>query len=139
MCKDCRPAGVTDLAKPLVSDRFEPEWSAPEALAAVVAPLLDDATVIAANPAFDAGFLAAFLRDHGQAPTWHYRLRDIGSMAWGALARLCDFPDTLPLDASTDDLAQALGIDLSTFDRHTALGDCQLVAAMLRAIEGGLA
>jgi DNA polymerase III epsilon subunit-like protein len=103
--------------------------------------LLDGSTLVAANPTFDAGFLTAFLNEYHQAATWHYRLRDIGSMTWGFLAGqrqegayIGDLP---PMDASTDELAAAgLGIDLSRFERHSALGDVRLLAAMLDAIEG---
>lgn len=114
-------------------------WSQPRALAAVLAPLLNGATLIAANPTFDAGFLAAFLRRYGQAPTWHYRLRDIGSMAWGWLQanHLPHHLDTPGIASSTDDFAQALGIDPDDYERHSAMGDCLLVDAMLDVIEGG--
>jgi hypothetical protein len=114
-------------------------WSQPRALAAVLAPLLDRATLIAANPTFDAGFLAAFLRRYGQAPTWHYRLRDIGSMAWGYL-QAKHLPHHIPLvamDASTDDFARALRVEPDDYERHTAMGDCQLADAMLDVIEWG--
>jgi hypothetical protein len=144
MCSTCTPDRAHDLARPELTLR-DPEWSEPPALAAEVAPLLDGATIIAANPAFDAGFLAAFLARYGQAATWHYRLRDIGSMAAGYLARGYDpehagqeaSPQIPALDASTDEHALALGIDPTGFDRHTALGDCRLVQAMLDVIGGG--
>lgn len=139
MCKDCTPKRAHDLTLPL-GPRDKPEWSSPEALAADTARLLDGATIIAANPTFDAGFLAAFLRHHGQAPTWHYRLRDIGSMAHGWLHGYDNARDRRasrpPIDASTDDFARALGVDPDSFERHSALGDCRLVAAMFDAIEG---
>jgi hypothetical protein len=145
MCKRCTsPDRAYDLTRPrLRSD--EPEWSSPSALAAEVAPLLHNVTLIAANPTFDAGFLTAFLNHHGQAATWHYRLRDIASMAWGYLASTRDagltiaghVPPLPDMDAGTDDFARALGIDPDDYDRHTAIGDCHLVAAMLRVMEGG--
>lgn len=120
-------------------------WSQPRALAAQIAPFLHDATLLGANPAFDAGFLAAFLRHYGQAPAWHFRLRDIGSMAWAWLAcrnthQYASCTGRYPhpaMDASTDEFAEALGINLEGFERHTALGDCLLVGAMLDVIEGG--
>jgi len=141
MCGDCTPKRAHDLILPPLPGS-KPEWSSPEALAAEVAPLLDDVTVIAANPAFDAGFLTAFLKHYGQAGTWHYRLRDIGSIAYGCLCARRDegvvlAADVPLIDASTDDFALALGVDLSLFERHSALGDCHLVAAMLTAIDGG--
>jgi hypothetical protein len=136
MCTRCRPDRARDLTNRLEAE--EPEWSDPEALAADVARLLADVTLIAANPAFDAGFLAAFLRRYGQAPAWHYRLRDIGSIAYGYLYG-ADFPGykVPPIDASTDELARGLNVDPDDFERHSALGDCLLLAAMLDAIEGG--
>jgi len=114
-------------------------WSHPGDLAAHVAALLQDATLIAANPAFDAGFLAAFLLHYGHQPTWHYRMRDIGSMAWAWLQahHLPHQLATPAMDAGTDDFARALGIDPDGFERHSALGDCRLVEAMLAVIEGG--
>ena len=139
MCTRCKSDGVHDLTQPTVGRYGDPEWSGPAALAAEVARLLDNATLIAANPAFDAGFLTAFLNHHGQAATWHYRLRDIGSMAWAWLQahHLPHHLATPAMDASTDDFARAMGVDPDAFDRHTALGDCRLVAAMLDVIEGG--
>ena len=135
---DAVPAGhgeVWDLTK-----ASELLWSDPGDLAPHVAGLLDGATLIAANPTFDAGFLSAFLAAYGckEAP-WHYRLRDIGSMAWAWLQahHLPHHLATPAMDASTDDFARALGIDPEKFDRHTALGDCRLVAAMLDVMEGG--
>jgi hypothetical protein len=111
-------------------------WSDPADLAQVLTEhFLRDAVLVAANPAFDAGFLSAFLAHHGQAPTWHYRLRDIGSMAYGYLCRVATEPPAI--DASTDVMAEALGVDPGQFGRHSALGDCRLVNAMMRVIEGG--
>jgi DNA polymerase III epsilon subunit-like protein len=142
MCWECRPSGVYDLAG--VTDDDRPHWSGPSAVAAEVARLLDDATIIGANPAFDALFLTGFLRSNGQAPTWHYRLRDIGSIAHGYL-RACaalampgrDAAMGVPaFDASTDEFARALGVDPGKFERHSALGDCRLAAAMLAVVEG---
>lgn len=124
-------------------DRSAP-WTQPKSLAPVLARLLDDVTLIIAVPTFDDPYLKAFLRAYGQAPTWHHRARDIGSMAYGYL-RAClalgvegrdaalGVPDT---DAGTDDFARALGVDPDQFERHSALGDCRLVGAMLDVIEG---
>lgn len=133
-----RMTGVWDLTWS-GNGRF---WSDPADLALVLArSFLRDVTLIGAVPSFDAGFLSAFLVAHGENPQpWHYRLRDIGSMAAGWLACAVSegtYDSTLPLDAGTDDYALKLGIDLSRFDRHTALGDCRLDAAILNVIEGG--
>jgi hypothetical protein len=134
--------GTADLARPQSEAGIPVHcWSSAPKLAAEVTRMLDGKIIVAANPAFDAGFLSAFLRANGEAPTWHYRLRDIGSMAWGWLAAQhahgLYFGEIPAIDASTDELARALGVDPLGFDRHSALGDCRLVAAMLDVIEGG--
>jgi hypothetical protein len=145
MCAGCtRPERAWDLTMPPLRGD-SPEWSSPEALALDVARRLDDVTLVAANPAFDAGYLRAYLRHYGQAATWHYRLRDIGSMAWAWLqARARDAeaagsmmrPNVPPFDASTADFAVALGVDPGQFETHSALGDCRLNAAMLDVMTG---
>jgi hypothetical protein len=119
-------------------------WSNPCAVSVLLARMLDDATLIAAVPTFDAGFMADMLRAFGQAPTWHYRLRDFGSMAYGYLSACLalgaegrDAALGVPaLDAGTDEFAAALGVDVGKFERHTALGDCRLVCAGLDVMEG---
>lgn len=145
MCQKCvNPSRAYDLTVWAKSEYDDPEWSSPKALAAEIAPLLDGATIIAANPTFDAGFLTALLNRYGQAATWHYRLRDIGSMAFGYLCAFGEVgPPAVPagggvpaVDASTDVFAKALGVDPEDFERHTALGDCLLVDAMLDVMGG---
>ena len=124
-------------------------WSHPAALAVHLARLLDDVTLLCSVPTFDTAFLAAFLRAHGQAPTWNHRVRDFASAAWGFLTGRPDAatpviaiglepaPPLVPsLDAGTADFAMALGVDRTAYDLHTALGDCRLVDAGLDVIEG---
>lgn len=146
MCADCKsPSCAYDLTQPPLSKGGKPEWSSPLAVAQYVAPLLAGATLVAAVPSFDATkFLAAFLSHHGESPEpWHYRIRDIGSLAFGHLHGLRHryagegVPEIPPLDASTDDFARALGVDPEAFERHSALGDCRLVLAMMDVITGG--
>jgi len=121
--------------------------SDPAALAAVLASLLSGATWLGAVPAFDEKFIAPFLRLHGQGPAWKYRLRDLGSMAYGYLLGRNDgfraahpaalgMPAVPPMDASTDEFARALGVDPAAFGRHSALEDCRLFAACLAVIRG---
>lgn len=43
-------------------------------IATEVARLLDGATIVGAVPDFDARHLTRWLRDHGQAGSWHYHL-----------------------------------------------------------------
>lgn len=123
-------------------------WSHPPALAAHLARLLNDVTLLCSVPTFDTGFLTAFLRAHGQAPTWHYRVRDFASIAYGyltgkpeALAPVIPigvepYASVPALDAGTADFAAALGLDVRSYETHTALGDCRLVADTLDIIEG---
>lgn len=124
-------------------------WSHPPALALHLARLLDDVTLLCSVPTFDTGFLTAFLRKHGQAPTWNYRVRDFASVAYGYLTGRPDRatpviaygleaapPLVPPLDAGTIDFAVALGLNPSDYETHTALGDCRLVADGMDIIEG---
>lgn len=136
MCNDCRPNGrAYDLTAPAMRMHPDPEWSDPVAVAAVIAPMLSGATLICAVPTFDCHYLSKFLAHYGQSrQPWHYRARDIGSIAYGYLSGMG--VQAPPFDAGTDDFAKALGVDPDTFERHSARGDCQLVAGMLRVIEG---
>jgi len=56
------------------------------AVAGWLAVILDGATIVGANPAFDAAFMTRFLRSHGHAPTWHHHLVDVTALAAGFLA-----------------------------------------------------
>jgi len=131
--------GAVDLM-PIPEDRERDLWSDPYALASELCPLLYDVTLICAVPTFDSGFLDKFLLRHGCRQRWHYRVRDIGSIVYGYLCALAEFGtyfgEIPSIDAGTDEFARALGINLDRYDRHTALGDCRLVADMLDAVEG---
>lgn len=137
MCRGCAPEGA-----PAVNlagrnpDRGPEEWTSPQALADVLADMTEGAILWAANPAFDAGFLSALLKAHERVPAWHYRLRDIGSTAYGYLVATGQTGQPVPADAPTDWYALALGIDPAWFERHSALGDCRLVKTMLAVMEG---
>ena len=114
-----------------------PSWSCRTCLASHLAGLLKDATIIGAVPGFDERMLTALLTSYGMRPPWpwHYRVRDIGSMAYGYLSA-CLALGVPDMGASTDDFARALGVDPGQFERHSALGDCRLVGLMLDIIEG---
>lgn len=100
-----------------------------------VAKLLDQAHIVGAVPNFDEPFLAQLLRKHGHAPTWHYHLIDIESMAVGWLYGRFNLaatkpgsltPETLPPDLpwKSDELSRLCGVEPpSDEERHTALGD----------------
>lgn len=106
------------------------------ALALEVATLLDGAHLIAANPAFDAGHLDAFLRQHGQCLTVDYHYTDIGSLvrgwAHGSFASI-----EIPFPLKLADAARLARVDPADYDLHTALGDARLARDVFDAVTGG--
>ncbi len=86
-------------------------------IAAELAAILDGVVLAAANVAFDAGFLAAFLRANGQAPAWDYHLLEVESYAAGAIGMVPPW--------KLDRLAAELGVKLPD-GRHSALADARL-------------
>jgi DNA polymerase III epsilon subunit-like protein len=108
-----RPAKATSAAK----------------VAGEVARLTAGRQLVGACPWFDAGFLEAFLRRHGQAPAWHHRHRCVESMVAGKVGR-----DAGGLRSS----AMALGVAIpEEDDLHTALGDARLARAIYVTIMAG--
>lgn len=103
-------------------------------LARLLAPLLDGAVVVGCNPAFDRDFLKPFLRLHGQAYTCHYRPLCVTTMGAGYLYGQAFSPGDLPW--SSDRVADLLGLDVSDYDRHTALHDCRFARDQWDAITG---
>ena len=83
-------------------------------------------TIVAANPAFDAGFLRAHFG--GYAP-WHFRLRDIEVFADGVLG---GWPRPPSLKQIREALIE-LGHDIPEPD-HTARGDVLTLRAAWRAL-----
>lgn len=131
-----------------------------------LAQILDGATIVGANPAFDAAFMARFLRSHGQAPTWHHHLVDVAALAAGYLVGLrdgyndsvdwlADFHNASPHRGScqvpppdrdtvaapsvpwrTSDVAGRLVIECPPEQRHTALGDARWALAIYDRVMG---
>ncbi len=102
--------------------------SHPARAAEQFARLTHNAVLIGANPAFDAGFLEKWLRDNGACPGWHYRVVDVEAMAIGYLAaRDWSQAASLGVPWHSNALFATLGLDLTNYERHTALGDCRLV------------
>ncbi len=103
------------------------------------------AHLVGAVPNFDAEVLAARMRHHGIAPSWHYHLIDVEALAVGYLAATGKFVDPsggtlnlLPWDS--DKLTGLLGLDpVSAADRHTALGDARWARAIYDRVTGGAA
>lgn len=103
----------------------------PEQAAEQIARTLDGAHLAAANVAFDAAFLAKFLRANGHCPTWDYHLIEIESYAAGATAA------TPPW--KLDQLAQRFDIKIPE-GRHGAMVDARLARDVFdaaRAFRGG--
>lgn len=99
------------------------------AVAAELAPLLDGASLAAANVAFDASFLAAFLRANGQCPSWDYHLVEVESYAAGALGWVPPW--------KLDKLMTELGATIPEDQRHTALGDAVGIFELWKAVREG--
>jgi len=91
--------------------------------------LLRGATIVGAVPSFDAELLDARMRFHGICPSWHYRLLDVSSFAAGALR--------MPPPWGFDDLLAAYGLTCPQGQRHTALGDAQMVRDLYDVVLGG--
>lgn len=97
--------------------------------------LTRDAHLVGAVPSFDAEVLAARMRVHGIAPSWHHHVIDVEAMAVGYLAAI-DVRVELPW--KSDELCRACGVDPTPeAERHTALGDARWVQRWHQAITGG--
>lgn len=87
-----------------------------------IAKWLDGCTIVGAQPHFDTVTLGRLLKIHGFPEPWHYRLRDVESLAAGYLRR--------------DDLgglagcAAALGVEVPEGKAHTAMGDVETALAI---------
>lgn len=105
-------------------------WRGPlhEALFDIQQPL-HGATIVAAQPAFDAAFLKALLRHFSRRIGWHYRLMCVESMTAGRLG--------WTKARGLRDCADALGVKYDDAALHTALGDARLVRDVFDAITGG--
>lgn len=100
----------------------------PEIVASHLARMLDGATLVGACPWFDAAHLEAFLRAHGQAPSWHHRLCDVEALAAGRLRRKVN---------GLNDAAKAFGFDWDYDAAHTALYDAQAARFVYDAVMTG--
>lgn len=90
-----------------------------------------DVHLVGANVAFDEERLRRLLKANGACPEWHYHKIDVESLVLGyAAARGI----SLSIPFKSDDLWPVVGVDPATFDRHTALGDAQLVRAVFDAV-----
>lgn len=97
------------------------------------------AHLVGAVPNFDAEVLATRMREHGIAPSWHYHLIDVETLAVGWLAGLTpEVPLDIPLPWDSDRLTEDLGLQpVPEEDRHTALGDARWARAIYDRVTGG--
>jgi DNA polymerase III epsilon subunit-like protein len=81
---------------------------------------LDGAVVVGNNPQFDLRFIEQFLvRQASSNPTpWHYHPVDLKALVAGRYA-------LGPAPWSTNQIAEAVGVDLDSRAAHTALGDAR--------------
>jgi DNA polymerase III epsilon subunit-like protein len=140
------------------------DWADSGAIALDIAAMTDGAVLVAANPAFDSAFLAAFLRAHGQCPSWDYHMTDIGSLVLGwrhgrhrgyldvidivreshRMQEHCEGigtgkPYSAENAAPPVKLAHAAGIAglrAENYETHTALGDARLVRDIYDVVTG---
>jgi len=91
---------------------------------------IGDATLIAHNAQFDIGFINAELIRSGREPLPLSRFKDTLAMAHAK------FPGS---PASLDALCKRFGISLSSRDKHGAIVDSELLAAVYLELSGGRA
>ena len=91
---------------------------------------IGDSILIAHNAQFDMGFINAELRRSGREPLPARRFKDTLAMAHAK------FPGS---PASLDALCKRFGISLSARDKHGAIIDSELLAAVYLELSGGRA
>jgi DNA polymerase III epsilon subunit-like protein len=111
--------------------------------------ILDGSVLVGSNPAFDERFLTKLFRRAGATPAWHYRTRDIATMAVGHLygqaytltKQNCDAEFYTRADRLLEDgwksyeLSRLMGIEPPAKDAaHTALGDARWARDVYDAI-----
>ncbi len=89
---------------------------------------LRGAVVIGAVPNFDTELLGERMRWHDIAPSWHYHLIDVETLAAGALG--------LPQPWDFDAMLASFGLHYAEDARHTALGDARMARDLYDAVMG---
>lgn len=111
--------------------------------------LIEEATrgahVVGAVPNFDTERLQRMrlrVNSFDAREPWHYHLIDVENVVVGYIRGLYaakgeDMPILPPY--SSDELSNAIGVDPTQFERHTAMGDVRWVMAQWDAVMGGAA
>lgn len=104
------------------------------------------AHLIGAVPNFDDRRLDDLLRGNGACPAWHYHLADVENIAVGWAAGQLAPPSAMASKRreqlrrivnppwSSDELSSAVGVNRSSFEEHTAMGDTMWVRALWDAM-----
>lgn len=108
-------------------ERYDAEMNdTPRLAAREIATMLDGATLIGSIPSFDAAFVDRFLRRNGSAPSWHYRLLCVESLAAGRLG--------LRPPWDTNEMGARLGCPKDPATQHTAMGDARWAMKVFDAV-----
>jgi len=107
-------------------DRFVSPSSIPTDIASFIAKFTSNATLVGANPSFDASFIDKFLRKWNYAPAWKHRMICVESLVAGALR--------LPEPVSLLKSAELMGIEVNTEEAHTASYDAHLAMQVYDAV-----
>lgn len=93
----------------------------------------DRALILGSNPSFDMECVGAMMLHENVTPTWHYHPVDVPTLIAGYLlnSRLHEVGplERHPVGMKSDDLCRAIGINPDDFERHSAIGDCELFKA----------
>lgn len=89
---------------------------------------LRGSVVVGAVPWFDTELLGNRMRWHDTAPSWHYHLIDVESLAAGALG--------LPQPWDFDAILTTFGLAYAEDARHTAIGDARMARDLYDAVMG---
>lgn len=85
---------------------------------------------------FDVRTLEDFVRAHGLIPSWDYHILDLRTLATGYLAGV-NLNEPVPVFMSQTDLADTLPVEQQTEDsEHTAIGDAEFNASILKYLLG---